>query len=615
MRAFKARLRGCLLTLYRLRYHSHRRRSSTWRPARLCFRTPNFSGVFSRTRRPNRCDANADLQRKHCKRRFELAFFDERRRHQPQRTAHFKYCIGLVRQEVALHFSQGSKAWRDDIKNHQRWCPKRRFMERLEAELGTGGGAEAKARAKHPFERTGHHRHHRAGRGADDSSFDYSTFRRAYWYSKAHSSSRPYNRHRGWRRPGGRLDGARPRAEEWVLRKAGKTRKRAGIAFFTMQESPSARRVQGAEGRGGNGGINRRYADAKVRSIELRFPIARQPSSILRPTARPRITLPVPSPNSLFSRAFSSSRPRFGIHFLVPLATALKSTEALHVLVWVTRLSLTLLPLSVRAKAIFALRQRYLRDPSSLTATVFSRIASSYYSSALAQPSGFLSRWNAFFGLPLLLFSPFLLLGLVAFASLERTPVTGRWRFVMLSPKEEEELVDGILSVGRTAQPATTSHVHNGDVQAVAPESTSLDWVAILRQVLDLPDEGVDPETGRRMLLGGVVLDHRDWRVRWTEAVLRALEKGVVEGLTLGGAGAKGEGEALRPPPMRHLLEGRLGSKGLGEQLQVEYDILVIDRDEKNAFSFGFSPEADNIKEKGRRGVIVVYTGTSASSS
>lgn len=416
------------------------------------------------------------------------------------------------------------------------------------------------------------------------------------------------------------------RPQEWVLKKPDVVRKRAGIAYFTLEESPSARKVQGVKGRGGNGGIHQ--AEAKLKSVKLQLPFIRQTSSILRPSLRPHISIPIPTAPSLFSRAFSSTRPRSGIHFLLPLATALKSTEALHLLVWVTRLSLTLLPLSVRSKAIFALRQRYLRDPSSLTANIFSRLASNYYSGSLAQPSGLLSRWNAFFGLPLLLLSPFLLLGLVGFASLEKTPVTGRWRFVMLSPKEEEELVEGVLSVGRTAHSATTSHVHNGEVQAVAPEGTSLDWVAILRQVLDLPDEGVDPETGRRMLLGGVVLDQRDWRVRWSEAVLRALEKGVVEGLTKEGAGAKGEGEALRPPPFRYPLEGRavaaqsgwkdelIMSKHFdekvtdsGNKLQVEYDILVIDRDENNAFSFGFAPEAQSLKEKGRRGVIVVYTG------
>ncbi|GAA5947959.1 hypothetical protein JCM3765_007046 [Sporobolomyces pararoseus] len=623
MKALKAHLRRCVRSLSRFRFRSHhnRRRSSTWRPARLDFQTPNFSGFDARKR--GNCTQETQRRLK-LYRRFPLAFLDERRRRQPQRAAHFRYCVGLVRQEVALHFSVGSRAWENDFsRGHHRWCPKKKFMEKVEAELKSGG-----AGGKTEYDRAGygHRRHPFEGRKAENPNFDYSTFRRAYWYSKFHSSSRPYNSHHGeWKRRMNRMPFIRP--QEWVLKKPDVVRKRAGIAYFTVEESPSARKVHGVKGRGGNGGIYQ--VGAKVKSVKLRLPSLGSTSSFLRPSLRPHISIPIPTAPSLFSRSFSSTRPRSGIHFLLPLATALKSTEALHLLVWVTRLSLTLLPLSVRSKAIFALRQRYLRDPSSLTATIFSRLASNYYSSSLAQPSGLLSRWNAFFGLPLLLLSPFLLLGLVGFASLERTPVTGRWRFVMLSPKEEEELVEGVLSVGRTAHSATTSHVHNGEVQALAPEGTSLDWVAILRQVLDLPDEGVDPETGRRMLLDGVVLDQRDWRVRWTEAVLRALEKGVVEGLTTEGAGAKGEGEALRPPPFRYPLEGRVVaaqtgwkdelimskhfdgkvSSDLGNKLQVEYDILVIDRDENNAFSFGFAPEAQSLKEKGRRGVIVVYTG------
>ncbi|GAA5893800.1 uncharacterized protein JCM6883_003640 [Sporobolomyces salmoneus] len=619
----KSRLYRYLLPLYRLRFRFSHRRSSTWRPAHLNFRTSNFSGVFTRSPRTRRCAQDASRHLKLC-RRFPLAYFDERRRHEPQRAGHFRYCINLVRQEVALHFSQGSRAWKDGLQmkgHHHRWCPKKKFMEQVEEELKSGGG-RAGTRMSH-FERC-----HRVGRCRDNGGRDYETFRRAYWYSKTHAVSRPYNRttRTTATRTTNRFDSSSNSSSKttgssrWKLGKPYEVgRKRAGLAFFTLEESPSARKVQGVEGRGGDGGIRRRYVDTKIQFVELRSPS-------FRPSIRPQLSIPIPAPVSLFSRAFSSTRPRSGIHFLVPLATALKSTEALHVLVWVTRLSLTLLPLSVRSKAIFLLRQRYLRDPSSLTASVFSRLASQYYSSSLAQPSGLFARFNAFFGLPLLLLSPFLLLGLVAVASLERTPVTGRWRFVMLSPSEESELVESILSVGRVVQSATTSTVHNGETVPVAPEGTSLDWVAILRQVLDLPDEGVDPETGRRMLLGGVVLDQRDWRVRWTEAVLRALEKGVVEGVTRGGAGAKGEGEALKPPPMKYLLEGRAAarestwkdelvvSKHLtenedGKQLQVEYDILVIDRDENNAFSFGFSPEAQTVEDKGRRGVIVVYTG------
>ncbi|GAA6020870.1 hypothetical protein JCM11491_000013 [Sporobolomyces phaffii] len=624
LEALKLQLHRYLLPLYRirLRLRKNRHRSPSWRPARLCFRTPTLSNVFKRRKR---CGEEAERRLKLC-RRFPLAFFDERRRHQPQRAAHFRYAVKLVRSEVALHFSQGSQAWKRDLHNHHRLCPKRKFMEKVEAELfaqGGGGGGSARARSE-PHHSSRQHQYR--GRRTGEESFDYSTFRRAYWYSKTHSSSRPYNHHREWTRRANRIQWTRP--QEWVLRRSGIARRRTGVAFFTMRESPSAREVQGLEGRGGNGGIHKYRS--KTKTLDAHFSSRLRTPSTLRPPTRPRLSPPNPAPPSLFSRTFTSSRPHSGIHFLVPLATALKSTEALHVLVWVTRLSLTLLPLSVRAKAIFALRERYLKDPSSLTATIFSRLASTYYSSSIAQPSGFLSRFNAWFGLPLLLLSPFLLLGLVGFASLERTPVTGRWRLVMLSPKEEEELVDGILSVGRTVHSATTSHVHSGESQAVAPEGTSLDWVAILRQVLNLADEGVDPETGRRMLLGGVVLDQRDWRVRWTEAVLRALEKGVVEGLTRDGAVAKGDGQALRPPPPKYLLEGRMAAGGGGAgwkdelimakhlegktpdlrvPLQVEYDILVIDRDENNAFSFGFAPETESIQEKGRRGVIVVYTG------
>ncbi|GAA5874771.1 hypothetical protein JCM16303_002977 [Sporobolomyces ruberrimus] len=628
----KDKLHRYLVPLYRrLRFKSHQRRPHNWRPAHLSFRTSNIIKILSSARGPRGHGSPSSCSSRPLKLRqkLSLAFFDERRRHHPQRAAHFRYCIQLVRSEVALHFSQGSKAWREDARNHYRWCPKMKFMEKVEAELevGAGGrGGRHTNECRRPRCEQRKQEGSKGGRGSrEDASFDYSTFRKAYWYSRTHSGSRPYNHHREWQRRKNRMMWTRPQV--WVMKSQAVTRRRIGTAFFTIHETPSSRRVLGPGGRGGNGGIDK-YVP-KVKSIRLRVPPPAPTSSILRPSTRPRLSIPLPVASSLFTRTFSSSRPRSGVHFLIPLATALKSTEALHVLVWVTRLSLTLLPLSVRSKAIFALRERYLKDPSSLTASIFSRLASSYYSGRISQPSGILSRWNAFFGLPLLLISPFLLLGLVGIASLERTPVTGRWRFVMVSPKEEEELVEGILSIGRTAHSATTSHVHNGEVEAVAPEGTSLDWVAILRQVLDLPDEGVDPETGRRMLLGGVVLDQRDWRVRWSEAVLRALEKGVVEGLTRGGAGAKGEGEALRPPPSNWPLEGRAvsatsgwkeefivskhlegKSTELGESgLQVEYDILVIDRDENNAFSFGFAPESASVEEKGRRGVIVVYTG------
>ena len=633
--AYKSRIRQYLLRVYRhhFRFSSNRSRSSSWRPARLCFRTPTLSSVL---RSQRKCD---EVQSKLCS-KFLYALMDERRRYQPQRAAHFRHLVKIVQSEVALHYARGSRGGCMEDLNalHHHWCPKKGLRKRFEAELGFGipGGGGGGGGGGECYKGTykGRFRKHQHKAKDHDGNFDYSTFRKAYWYSRTHSNSRPYNHHREWTRRKHKMMWTRP--QEWVMLRDGVMRRRTGSVFITWDQCGKGKEAKGVTGRGGNGGISRHYK-VKINSVRLETPRSLRPtpskipSSLHLHSARPRLSLPILTTPSLFSRArlFSSSRPRSGLHFIVPIAAALKSTEALHLLVWITRLSLTLLPLSVRAKAIFALRERYLRDPSSLTATIWSRLASTYYSGSLAQPSGLLSRFNALWGLPLLLISPFILLALVGFASLERTPVTGRWRFVMLSPAEESELVDGILDIGRIASPATTAHANNGEITPVAPEGSSLDWVRILRQVLSLPDEGVDPETGRRMLLGGVVLDQRDWRVRWSEAVLRALEKGVVEGLTRDGAGARGEGEALRPPPSKWPLEGRSSEQSSWKEelimskhldghassegkdgLKVEYDILVIDRDENNAFSFGFGPEKRSNQESGRRGVIVVYTGT-----
>lgn len=82
--------------------------------------------------------------------------------------------------------------------------------------------------------------------------------------------------------------------------------------------------------------------------------------------------------------------------------------------------------------------------------------------------------------LPLLAVLPLVMLGSIVAASVERTPVTGRLRIIMLSPEEESELVDGIVGVegGR-------------------------DWVKILSEVLQLPEDGRD------QMLGGKVRTSR----------------------------------------------------------------------------------------------------------
>ncbi|GAA6017494.1 hypothetical protein JCM8202_005706 [Rhodotorula sphaerocarpa] len=346
-------------------------------------------------------------------------------------------------------------------------------------------------------------------------------------------------------------------------------------------------------------------------------------ASSRRPSALVNV---VPTPSALPWAEVLFCPVEMALPLLLPLATILKSSATLNVLAAVTRISLTLLPLSVRGKIVHVLRERYLRDPASLSSSIWARLSmKAGGTAALETPSSFLTRWNALIGLPLLLLTPLVLLALVAIASLERTPITGRWRVVMLSPAEEAELVDSIFA----AAPASAS---TGAV-APAPEGTSRDWVQILRHVLQLPDEGLSPETGRRRLLGGEVLDQRDWRVRWTEAVLRALEKGGLSALTGTDSSRMSKGSALPPPPTDYPLELRPEAlthrerwrdelvlakpfeahqahrQGAGPALA--YDLLVIENDSTNAFSFGFGPGPVGEATRGvpRRGVIVVYTG------
>ncbi|GAA5857879.1 hypothetical protein JCM1840_000949 [Sporobolomyces johnsonii] len=629
---------------FRRRSSSHRTRPSS---SSSSSSSSSRSSFFSCG---NRCRALAPRPRKRFHRLF-LLFLDERRRRQPQREAHLRHVCRMVHGEVAGFYGDGPwshSSWRER-KLSRRMEERRRWSEGWKAGAGAAGGGqeeEFKWRRAWKHHRR-HHHHHHAHHRSYHSPFDYSTFRRAYWHNKTFSSSRPYSRSY-FARPHRSRD---RRYKGWSLCRESFHRNKTGLAYFTYQASPDAKKFGCAGERGVlRGGDSR---DQPARRIDLTrrnggYSVAKEQQRLGAAGARPS---PLASSSPLYrlvsrpffprsaspasSRAFSTSRPNsaplypptltpleLGLPFLLPLAAVLKSSAALHCLTFLTRISLTLLPLSLRSKCLHVLRTRYLRDPASLGSRIFGRFALDRHGDPLGRDSSFLTRWNALIGVPLLVLAPLFLLALVALASLERTPITGRWRIVMLSPAEEAELVDSILSAGAAPAAATTSQAALDG----APEGTSLDWVTILRQVLALPDEGVDPATGRRMLLGGVVLDERDWRVRWTEAVLRALEKGVVDGLA-GTAGGAGGAEVLRPPPTAYPLESRPAddhswtgelvlSKHLEQgkaPLKVEYDVLVIDRDESNAFSFGFGPDraggAVGEGGRGRRGVIVVYTG------
>ncbi|GAA5897964.1 hypothetical protein JCM8208_003204 [Rhodotorula glutinis] len=519
-----------------------------------------------------------------------------------------------------------------------------------------------RARA-HDGGRRGSSRSQGAGSGAHRSGpFDYEVFRRAHWrrllnWDSSHLGDGPrgdgaLGRHRGPR-------WLRANAPHHWVRYAHRFRSREkGALFVTWRACDSdGLRVGAAAGAARSGSVRPQVRPSTSPFLSSSLPGAPARLALRAGAARLFSTSPAPSipflPPSPTSLAGVCTPLELGLPLLLPLASLLKSTAALNVLSFVTRISLTLLPLSARSRILHALRERYLRDPTSLSASLVGRCALDYHARTLAAPSGFLARWNALFGLPLLVLTPLVLLALVALASLERTPITGRWRVVMLSPAEEADLVRSVLAPTPSTSPHASSHAGDGSAAtapaqtAPVPEGTSRDWVATLQRVLDLTDEGRSPTTGRRRLLGGDVLDPRDWRVRWAEAVLRALEQGAAPGLAAGDGGAprRSGGPVLAPPPTSFPLEPRAEALGEGTSwsddfvlakpahahsahahaqagpapLRLEYDLLVVDRADANAFSFGFGPDAQSVRPgeglagaaagRPRRGVIVVYTG------
>ncbi|KAJ8294321.1 hypothetical protein OF846_002858 [Rhodotorula toruloides] len=581
---------------------------------------------------------------------------NERRRRDPQKRAHFRQMYRSMHPDLpdpgtgfCGHW-EAKRAWERRLKGsngewRRRW--KRdgmRWSECYEVMIKERDVRLRRLRALMVRLRAGAPNHRLRRRMVDSAAgarygpsgsgpFNYEAFRRDYWRSRIAP-----HRHSGHARRSGTKQSAR--AHGWFGLEQKRKRAKMGLAFFTWRacEGPAdARKWVRRDGLVQKSILCRPHPLGAA-------PVARPPSTTLFASTAPRL-----STTSSAARAFSTSAPRqiplpppnlpfcllsaapawpteCALPLLLPLVSILKSSAALNVLATITRISLTLLPLSFRGKIMHSLRERYVRDPNSLASSVLGRmVLKSGNAAQLAQPASGFSRWNALVGLPLLLATPLVLLALVALASLERTPITGRWRVVMLSPAEEAELVDSILS-SADKSPFVVS----------PPEGTTRDWVTILRKVLELPDEGVSPATGRRRLLGGEVLDQRDWRVRWTQAVLEALEKGAPAALVA--SSGSSSPSVMPPPPTAFPLEPRPEALGQGAAgwadelvlskplearhartehdeagvpLRLEYDLLVIDRKDANAFSFGFGPDEvpSGQAAKPRRGVIVVYTG------
>lgn len=199
-----------------------------------------------------------------------------------------------------------------------------------------------------------------------------------------------------------------------------------------------------------------------------------------------------------------------------------------------------------------------------------------------------------------------ILFPLVAFAAavaagLERTPVTGRWRVILLSPQEEETL----------------------------HEALATGWFEHVLSLLKPSPEAPPPR----------ILPAEDWRWAWVESTLRALERGAEECYVADAQAHSGDphlprrtkptSEAFPPPPpppyplqprprMSHMLHHALpppsshaaaaaaaaaaatppAATSEHALLGPPFSLLLLDSPEANAFSYGFGDD-------GAAGIVV----------
>ncbi|KAI0033072.1 hypothetical protein K488DRAFT_78082 [Vararia minispora EC-137] len=186
----------------------------------------------------------------------------------------------------------------------------------------------------------------------------------------------------------------------------------------------------------------------------------------------------------------------------------------------------------------------------------------------------------------LLMFSPFALFGLAVLASLERTPITGRWRTILLSPEEEE---------------------------AISKQLAGQGWYQAVADIF--AREGPPPK----------LIPPTDWRYVWVYNTLRQLESeiprlGDEQALEPDWASRPDDDMPFPPPsdyPLRprprvseHIrlfrcsVTGEKPSRGMMSHHipGPPYALLLVDDPTAaNAFSYGFGPDG--------AGGVVVFSG------
>ncbi|KIK63095.1 hypothetical protein GYMLUDRAFT_41406 [Collybiopsis luxurians FD-317 M1] len=284
--------------------------------------------------------------------------------------------------------------------------------------------------------------------------------------------------------------------------------------------------------------------------------------SLIRANGPSPITLPVTGISAFHSTPRNEALPIIPI-----LATIFKSSAGLQLAQTAGRIALTFVPV-ILLKNHKSRRHIQFADIHSIPGTEEKKLI-------LLQR---IRKRTMFFHF--LLAIPAALFWLVLIASMERTPLTGRWRMIILSPEEEDELASQLAGQG---------------------------WYNAVGDILaqDGPPR---------------FIPYSDWRYQWVERTLRKLEATVPvliqesdrcpEWLTSDRPMPPPAEYPLTPRPrateyLRYFCEKMCDRDAPPVPHSIPgppYNLLLVERpDALNAFSYGFGPDGG--------GGIVVYSG------
>ncbi|KAH9917033.1 peptidase family M48-domain-containing protein [Fomitopsis serialis] len=277
------------------------------------------------------------------------------------------------------------------------------------------------------------------------------------------------------------------------------------------------------------------------------------------------------------ARAFHSTPPRNGLPVIPLFLSFLKTSSAIQLASTVSRIALTFMPIALLNR----LKSR--RKLQRIDARIKDGKASDSDELQKRRETVTERLRNSTRLFQLVLFTPIVLFWLTIVASLERTPLTGRLRLILLSPDEEEDIAAQLAGPG---------------------------WYRAIGEILT--------QNGTTRLV-----DPGDWRYQWVLSTLRRLESVIPvlqyeEGLRPDWMDG-GPNDIPQPPPAQYPLRPRPRASDYFRRFAEAarhrtaqtpahsipgppYSLLVVDDpDSSNAFSYGFGPDGG--------GGVVVFSG------